>query len=280
MNSKLIGCISFIFLLIATSCVEDEVSVTPASIDKVTLTPSAPQSSEKGVVTAKIIDLKGIKSATLYYKSSTASDFSQVAMTLTENFIYTAEIPEYPLDTKVEYYIRVVNSDDLNTLYPKDAPNKTASYTVGASSEIKLYINEVFADGTKNDPTDPDWVEIYNGSDIEVNLEGYFFYDEGIKNSLGTPTEKAKRVLGSISIQPKGFTVITTDYNGEAVTFGLSTSGDAIYLEDPNGVLVAMLDFTTISLSRPQSYGRKPDGSDNLVVFAESTKGTSNNDAN
>ncbi|HOG05892.1 MAG TPA: hypothetical protein PK978_06620, partial [Paludibacter sp.] len=70
MNSKLIGCISFIFLLIATSCVKDEVSVVSASIDKVTLTPSAPQSSEKGVVTAKILDLKGIKSATLYYKSS------------------------------------------------------------------------------------------------------------------------------------------------------------------------------------------------------------------
>jgi len=279
MNSKLIGCISFIFLLIATSCVKDEVSVGPASIDNVTLTPTAPQSSDKAVVTAKIIDLKGIKSATLYYKSSTASDFSQVAMTVTENFIYTAEIPEYPKDTKVEYYIEVVNSDDLIALYPKDAPDKTASYTVGASSEIKLYINEVFSDGTK-DASDPDWVEIYNGSDIEVNLEGYFFYDEGIKNSLGTPTEKAKRVLGSISIQPKGFTVITTDYNGEAVTFGLSTSGDAVYLEDPNGVLVAMLDFTTIPLSRPQSYGRIRLSSDNLVVFAESTKGTSNNDAN
>lgn len=279
MNSKLIGCISFIFLLIATSCVKDEVSVVSASIDKVTLTPSAPQSSEKGVVTAKILDLKGIKSATLYYKSSAESDFSHTAMTLTENFIYSAEIPEYPKDTKVEYYIRVVNSDDLIALYPKDAPDKTASYTVGASSEIKLYINEVFSDGTK-DETDPDWVEIFNGSEIEVNLEGYFFYDEGIKTSLGTEGEKAKRVLGNISIQPKGFTVITTNYNGETVTFGLSTSGDAIYLEDPSGVLVAMLDFNEIPLSGKKSYGRKPDGSDNLVIFDNPTKGTSNNDAN
>ncbi len=280
MNSKLIGCISFMFLLIATSCVKDEVSVVSASIDKVTLTPSAPQSSEKGVVTAKILDLKGIKSATLYYKSSTESDFSHTAMILTENFIYSAEIPEYPKDTKVEYYIQVVNNDDLIALYPKDAPDKTASYTVGASSEIKLYINEVFADGTKNDPTDPDWVEIYNGSDIEVNLEGYFFYDEGIKTSLGTPTEKAKRVLGNISIQPKGFTVLTTNNNDESVTFGLNNEGDIVYLDDPSGIPVDMLNFTGINLTDRKSYGRKPDGSDNLVIFDNPTKGTSNNDAN
>ena len=190
--------------------------------------------------------------------------------------MYNGIIPALPMGTKVEYYVEVKNTGGFSTLFPSAAPAQLGNYTIGASNVIKLYINEVFADGTK-DVTDPDWVEIYNGSDIPVDISGYAFYDDGIKNSGGT---KPKRILNSGAIIPsKGFLVLRTEYTaGEyTVEFGLSTSGDGAYLENAAGVLVASLDFLTINLSGKKSYGRQPDGSSNLVIFTTPTKGTSNN---
>ena len=225
----------------------------------------------------RVKDLKGVSTVKLYYKESTATDFTAVDMTVGDGRIYSGTIPTFAKDTKVEYYIEVVNSDNLKTLYPKEAPAKTASYTVGASNIITLHINEVFSDGTK-DATDPDWFEVYNASEIPVDLKDYQIYDERIKTSLGT---KPKRVLSSIVIPAKGYAVITTEYNAEAVPpFGLSTSGDAVYLENPSGVLVASLDFNTIALAGKKSYGHKPDGTGALTIFTTPTKGASNNDAN
>lgn len=268
-------------LLLATACVKDTVFVGPASISTVTATPASPKSTESVVVKVKVTDLKGVTSVKLYYKASTASTFASAEMTAVsgEQFMYSGTIPPFAKDVKVEYYIEVVNSDNLTSVYPLNAPTAKSSYTVGASTLIKLFVNEVFPDGTK-DATDPDWVEIYNDSEIQVDLSGYMFYDEGIKTSLSTASPKAKRVLGSIVIPPKGFAVIQTEYNGETVTFGLSTSGDGAYLEDPSGNLVASLDFNTIVTTGKKSYGRKPDGSSTLTLFTTATKGASNNDAN
>jgi hypothetical protein len=255
------------------SCVEDKIFEGPASISNVTGTPLSPQSTETVDVTAKITDLKGVVSATLYYKLSSASSFTSVAMVSQANYMYKGTIPAFPKDSQIKYYIEVVNQDGISALYPAAAPTSAVSYTVGASTLVKLYINEAMPDGTK-DATDPDWVEIYNDSEVQVNLNGYFFYDEGIKSG-----NKTKRVLGDISIPAKGFTVLTTEYNSETITFGLSTSGDAVYLEDPSGVLVSSLDFNTVAVSGKKSYGRKPDGSTTYVVFTTPTKGASNNNA-
>jgi hypothetical protein len=272
--------IAAVLALILASGVKDEIYVGPASIDLVTMTPASPSSTETVEISAKITDLKGIVSAKLYYRASTEATFQSVDMTAKENRIFTGTIPAYAKDIKVEYYLEVTNRDHLKSVYPKDAPLKLASYTVGASNIIKLYVNEVFSDGTK-DATDPDWFEIYNASEISVDINGYMVYDEGIKSSLSTATPKAKRVLSNIPVIPaKGFVAITTEYNGEAVTFGLSTTGDAVYLENPNGVLVSSIDFNTIALSGKKSYGHKPDGTGDLTIFNNPTKGSSNNNAN
>jgi len=261
-----------------SSCVEDEIYNGPASIEKVTMEPAAPQSSDKVTVTAKVLDLKGVSSVNVLYRTSATGTFSSVALAAGQDFNYTGQIPAQAKDAKVEYYVEVKNSGGFTTVYPAGAPAKLASYTVGASTLIKLYINEVFSDGTK-DATDPDWVEVYNDSEIAVDLTGYAFYDDGIRTSAGA---KPKRILNSGTvIQPKGFLVFKTEYTGGEYTveFGLSTSGDGAFLDNKEGVMVASLDFTTISLSGKKSYGRKPDGSNTLVTFTTPTKGSSNNNA-
>lgn len=268
-----------IFLMltvIAASCVKDEMYNGPASIVTVSTLPAVPQSSDNVVVTAKVTDLKEVVSVKLFYRTSAAGEFSSVEMTTNEKFMYAGTIPAMAMSTKVEYYIEAKNGGGFTTHYPATAPAQLANYTVGASNLVKLFINEVFADGTK-DATDPDWVEIYNGSDIAVDISGYAFYDDGIKNSGGT---KAKRILNAGTVIPsKGFLVLKTEYTGGEYTveFGLSTSGDGAYLENTSGILVASLDFLTINVAGKKSYGRQPDGSSNLVIFTTPTRGTSNN---
>lgn len=276
MKLKYFALLTCLMAFVFTSCVKDEMFNGPASIEKVSILPAAPQSSDDVVVSARITDLKGISSVNIFYRTLTAGAFSSLAMTSIEEFLYNGTIPAMPMGTKVEYYVEVKNSGGFTTNYPAAAPTQLANYTVGASNLIKLFINEAFADGTK-DATDPDWVEIYNASDIPVDVSGYAFYDDGIKNSGGT---KAKRILNAGTIIPsKGFLVLKTEYTaGEySVEFGLSTSGDGAYLDNTSGVLVASLDFTAISLSGKKSYGRQPDGSANLVVFTTPTRGASNN---
>ncbi len=266
-------------LLIATSCVKDEMNVGPAIVENVTMAPTAPQSTELVAISAKITDLKGITSAKLYYKAEGTATFNKMEMTSlsSQQYMYAANIPAFAKDTKVQYYIEVINNDNITSYYPAKAPTTFASYTVGASNIVKLFVNEVFPDGTK-DATDPDWVELYNDSEIEVDLSGYAFYDDGIK--IGA---KPKRILqNGLKIAAKGFLVLKAEsYASEfTVEFGLSTSGDAVYIDNKEGVLVASLDFNGISTAGKKSYGRKPDGSSTLVLFNNATKGASNNSAN
>lgn len=268
-------------ILITSSCVNDTIYVGPANISTVTATPASPQSNETVLVSAKITDLKGVSSVKLYYKASTDASYTSVVMVAAENnkFTYTGTIPTFAKDVEVWYYIEVINTDNLMAVYPETAPLKNNKYTVGASNLIKLFINEVFPDGTK-DATDPDWVEIYNDSEIEVDLGGYAFYDDGIKSSNGS---KPKRIIEEgVKIPAKGFLVMKAETYASTYTveFGLSTSGDAVYLENKDGVVVASLDFNGIVTSGKKSYGRKPDGSATLTLFNTATKGTSNNDAN
>src|SRR5574338_19595 len=179
MKLRYFAIVSFMSAIIFTSCVKDEVFNGPASISSVTIAPAAPQSSDQVVITANATDVKGITSVNLFYRTSSSGAFTSVAMTSAADFNYTATIPALAMGTKVEYYVEVKNNGGFTTTFPATAPAQLSAYTVGASSMIKLYFNEVFADGTK-DATDPDWVEIYNGSDIPVDLTGYAFYDDGI----------------------------------------------------------------------------------------------------
>jgi len=250
MKVKTLLYVSIGFFIMMNACVKDDLFNGPALISEVTAT------------------------AILAYRASAQGTFTSLAMQHETPYQYHSTIPAQIFGSKVEYFIEVKNIEGFTSRYP--AVNTSyANYTVGASNILKLYINEVLSDGTK-DASDPDWVEIYNASDIPADISGYAFYDEGIKTSGGS---KAKRLLNAGTIIPSmGFLVLKTEYtSGEyAVEFGLSSTGDAVYLENASGVLVAALDFLAINLVGKKSYGRQPDGSNNLVIFNTPSRGTSN----
>jgi len=120
------------FVIALSSCVEDEIYNGPASIENVKHEPTAPQSADKVTVTAKVLDLKGVTSVNVLYRTSSTGTFTSLALTGGQEFLYTGQIPAQAKDIKVEYYVEVKNSGGFTTVYPSEAPAKLASYTIGA----------------------------------------------------------------------------------------------------------------------------------------------------
>jgi hypothetical protein len=265
----------YLFLLIAsfglfmTGCVEDEVYVGPPTISNMTIEPQSPGTTDEVTVTARVTDLKGVSEVTLMYKVGTGS-FVSVTMTSGSNYQYSATIPPQAPSETVQYYITASNVSGLSGTLPADAPASTAAYTVGAPSVV---INEIFSRGA--DP-ELDWVEVYNNSDVEVNISGYKIYDSG---GLSGPKPKMEFPAGTI-LPAHGFYAIVVDDAATAYpagsNFGLSSNGEEIWLESSSGFVIDDVTFPAMT-EATYSYGRKPDGSTTWFIFTERTKGTSNN---
>lgn len=123
-----------------------------------------------------------------------------------------------------------------------------------------IFINEIAAKGGQ------DWIEIYNDLDVQQDLTGYVVYDD----------TKVRYTLPSLTIASKGFLVLLCDGTGTGTNtnFRLSSAGESVYLEDPQGRLVDKVEFPAMSGS--QSYSRFPDGGTELLLTGEPTQGSSN----
>jgi hypothetical protein len=158
---------------------------------------------------------------------------------------------------------------------------EASTYIVFASAETypKLYINEVVTSNLKSyqDPTTsdyPDWIEIYNPNDFEVNLSNYFMSDD-----FDDLTKDKLLQSGSLILAPNTFKVFSAD--GSKVSpvhlgFSLSSSGEQLALVGKDGATI--IDSLSVgNLPTDISYGRKSDGSPALVLFETSTAGATNN---
>ncbi len=134
------------------------------------------------------------------------------------------------------------------------------------STNASIVMNEIFSRGTT---TDPDWIEIYNLTNSAVTLTGYKIYDVG-----GQGGTKPKKVFPSgTTIPAKGFYVIVTD-DADSSGFGLSSSGEQVWLEDATGSVID--DVTFPALQTTESYGRFPDGTGTWRILSTISKGTAN----
>lgn len=129
-----------------------------------------------------------------------------------------------------------------------------------------IYINEVFSNGTAEEP---DWVELFNGSATSVDVSGYKLFDSGGQSG----SKPKKEIPAGTTIPAGGFLVIVAD-DGSESGFGLSGSGEQLWLENGDGAPVD--DLTFPELTDTQSFGRFPDGSNNMQVMNTVTKGSAN----
>ena len=131
-----------------------------------------------------------------------------------------------------------------------------------------VLMNEIYSRGTV---AAPDWIEIYNGTSVSVDISGYKIYDSG-----GQAGTKPKMEIASGTVIPaKGFYVIVTDIllTINPAGFGLSSGGETVWLENAGGSLIDTVKFSAMEAT--QSYSRIPDGGEWQLVNTI-TRGASN----
>lgn len=142
---------------------------------------------------------------------------------------------------------------------------------VSYAQKSAVKMNEIQSRGVAGDL---DWIELYNSSNAPVNISGYRIYDNG-----GQGGTKPKKPFPAGTIIPaKGFYVIITDtasFAGDLSGFGLSSSGETVWLEDTTTHTI--IDSVTFgaTANATQTYGRGPDGGAWMVLNTV-TRGQSN----
>jgi len=145
--------------------------------------------------------------------------------------------------------VSCVKDEDLKKATPKENENQT------------LLLNEIEGKG------DPDYIELYNGSDAAIDLGGYKLHDKD-------PAEAYVIPAGTI-ISAGGFW--TLDCDKDVYTkFKISSGGENVTLLDASGKIVDQLLEEDWPAGHAGLVGRVPDGGENWVVLSEESKGASN----
>ena len=139
-----------------------------------------------------------------------------------------------------------------------------------------LIINEIITSNaaviTDDDGSYEDWVELYNGSQDTINLEGYGLTDN---------TNLFKWVFPAKIILPGEHLLVwcseknRRDSNAPLHTnFKISADGETITLTSSTGVLTDV--YLPVIIPQNYSYGRSTDGAVTFAIFPEPTPGAAN----
>ncbi|OQA73407.1 MAG: CotH protein [Firmicutes bacterium ADurb.Bin248] len=107
-----------------------------------------------------------------------------------------------------------------------------------------VYISEVSAVGAAKGG-DNDWVELYNGSDRDMRLEGWHLSDD-----FGA----ALYSLANVVVPAGGYALVDVSSGADGVPFSVSASGETLFLTNGDGVLVDA--FETGALASGVTSGR------------------------
>ena len=141
-------------------------------------------------------------------------------------------------------------------------------------------INEVMASGTNTfrGVTGIDWVELKNNGDVDIDLTGWYLFDDPTKDQ-----SKWIKIEGSCIVPAHGFKIVWADKSyefaaGEAWTrIGLSSDGETVFLAGPDGTEVSRVEFPGLPKNMSYGVGRLVGTEeDSLVIFKESTPEAAN----
>ena len=160
----------------------------------------------------------------------------------------------------------------LILITPKE-PKYRATYSVatesglveGGENEISgaydgLLISEILSANnaavTDENGKYGDWVEIWNSSDRTINLEHVGLSDKG---------DRIRFLFPKINLAPDERTVVFCDKTNQAsvnstlhARFSLSSSGEGVFLFDPNGLLIDSCKYTIMNTD--ESYALTDEG--------------------
>jgi hypothetical protein len=123
-----------------------------------------------------------------------------------------------------------------------------------------ITINEIMSSNTTTiydeDGDSSDWIELYNCSANQVNLEGYYLSDDSL--------DIKKWRFGNAVIEPGEYLIVFASDKDTIIdywhtNFKISASGEEVILSDSSGLIIDQINVPA-SLS-DVSYARKSDGS-------------------
>ena len=257
-------------MLLAASCVKDNVYEGPSKIDAITISPEAPTSFDDIVITATVSGLQGVKTATLDYIAGS----NKASLPMSGNgSTWTATIPAQPDGTKVTYTITIVNDADFTTVSPEK------EFTVGdkPSDFTKLVLNELYAAA---DADADKFIELYNNGDDPIKLK-----DVVIKKD----EEESWRGLADEVIMGHSYFTIVGAKNStpRALSSGFSNKKSVlIEIYDPNNNLIDKFErgekqdaWGNQSLAKVTgSWSRCPNGTGKYMITEVTTLGAKNPD--
>ena len=129
----------------------------------------------------------------------------QVPGTCNDTIINGNDTSVIPLNPHTDTIIRVIGTDTIVETVVVYLPEDTVLRWVGQSALRITEIAPLNMDWLDENGDDPSWVEIYNSSDKDIDLEGYTLV-ENVKNLR-------KWVFGSNIIKAKSFRVVFCDKN-------------------------------------------------------------------
>lgn len=155
----LIANIFIVLMLLAVSCVEDDMYKGSANIEKVEYAPLAVTPDDDVTVTATITDLQGVTAAKIQYKVNGGSQ-TEVVMVKGSGDTFTGVIPKQDDKAVVVFTVLADNEAGIT------AVSNELEYTVGAApiDYNKLVLNEI--DGNSKA------IELFNTGTVDLSLNG------------------------------------------------------------------------------------------------------------
>lgn len=150
---------------------------------------------------------------------------------------------------------------------------------IGAISP-PIYINEFMATNSSTIADEfgefDDWIELYNASEVDVNLAGYYISDD-----IGNLTKYRIPLNSTVANLPaEGWKMIWADDQSSQgdlhASFALSALGEDVVLTGIDGLTI--IDFYSFDQADSDvSEGRETDGGEPWILFATPTPNASNN---
>ena len=168
---------------------------------------------------------------------------------------------------------------------PKD-PTRRATYTTGTESgQVEgeapktggyegLIISEVMAANssavTDENGEYPDWIEIWNSTDHEINMEGL---------GLSDRNDSIRFLFPKVTLAPGGRAVVFCSNTNQSIAgrpfhakFKLSSVGESVYLYDPNAYLIDSCRYPI--MASDESWSLTADGWQSVTWFSPGFENT------
>ena len=237
----------------------------------------SPKENQSVLVKAKISSADGVKMARLYYGIGFDGAFERLLMNdkgengdeTANDGLFSAQIPAFMGGTHVRFYIEAMSNNTASTssFMPEGAEHDVYIYQVApnSSGNSDIVINEIMASNSTTvadqDGEYDDWIELYNKSNQEVNISGWYLTDN-IDN-----LDKYRIPDGTI-MPPLSYLIVWADEDGKQAgyhaNFKLSAAGENLYLLDSFLHTVDELIFP--AQTTDMGYARVPNGTGPFII--------------